>query len=202
MAMVTKVLLKQSMTTLASEPTAETVQLEDDSDEHAEFASWLAAEETSIVDAVDGQTYGRPITVEGVRHGYTKYDLRFDSRFAWREGTLESVTSFYLASASGNNVGHIDCLVVDSPPMGGPVGWLFMVYVLPEQRGTGVGKLLVELACDKFPVGMNIYCTVARSNPRARKFYESLGFRFMSEQTVPGASIVDVMELVREKRAS
>merc|ERR1712194_64245 len=97
-------------------------------------------------DHVDGGTYGRPITLEGVRAGYTKYGQRFDERFAWRAGTLQSTSSYYLLDED-REVGHIDCLLVDSPVLGGVNGWLFMVYVIPEGRGRGYGKRMVELAC-------------------------------------------------------
>ncbi|GAA1876184.1 GNAT family N-acetyltransferase [Myceligenerans crystallogenes] len=50
---------------------------------------------------------------------------------------------------------------------------LFMLYVLAEHHGTGVGQALLDAAT---PPGEPCQLWVAEDNPRARRFYERNGF--------------------------
>mmetsp|Transcript_9827 Transcript_9827/g.25829 ORF Transcript_9827/g.25829 Transcript_9827/m.25829 type:complete len:184 (+) Transcript_9827:84-635(+) len=172
---------------------ARSYELVEDGDEGAKFVEWLSADDESVVADVDGGSFGRPVSIGGVREGYMQIDRRFDERFPWRQGVVKSISSFYLGKC-GVPIGHIDCLIVDSPPMGGLVGWIFFVYIVPEDRGQGAGKAMVELATKSFPSGMSVYCTVVQSNVRAKKFYEALSFLCVSTHELPGGFTIDLME--------
>ena len=49
-----------------------------------------------------------------------------------------------------------------------------MLFLLPEERGKGFGKMLVQDAIEKFSV---CEVTVNEQNPSAKEFYEHLGFK-------------------------
>jgi GNAT superfamily N-acetyltransferase len=61
----------------------------------------------------------------------------------------------------------------------GTVGLVSLLYVLPEHWGCGVGKALMEAAMQQLrELGMDqAVLWVLRDNLRARRFYESLGWR-------------------------
>ena len=71
-----------------------------------------------------------------------------------------------------------------------------MVYVLAQFRGMGIGKAMVHAECQTFPSGTPVRLTVLRKNPRAKQFYESVGFQAVQEHTLPGNFVVDVMQMV------
>ena len=58
-----------------------------------------------------------------------------------------------------------------------------MLFVAPEYRGKGFGKKLVNFAFDVCAVDE---VTVNEQNPRARGFYERMGFRAVSRSAVDG----------------
>lgn len=60
-----------------------------------------------------------------------------------------------------------------------PHGFVFDVWVAPEQRGKGIGRFLVEWAINwaRSKGYKKIKLEVAESNDHARHVYEELGFR-------------------------
>ena len=54
-------------------------------------------------------------------------------------------------------------------------GWIDQLYVDPEWSGRGLGSLLVNLAKELRPSGLDLWAF--QSNHRARRFYERHGFR-------------------------
>lgn len=51
---------------------------------------------------------------------------------------------------------------------------LEMLFIIPEQRGKGLGKDLLSLGIEKYGVKQ---LTVNEQNPQAKGFYEHLGFK-------------------------
>lgn len=51
---------------------------------------------------------------------------------------------------------------------------LEMLFLLPEERRKGIGKLLLEYGIERF--GVDAVC-VNEQNPEALKFYEQMGFQ-------------------------
>ena len=51
---------------------------------------------------------------------------------------------------------------------------LEMLFIIPEQRGKGLGKDLLSLEIEKYGVKQ---LTVNEQNPQAKGFYEHLGFK-------------------------
>jgi putative acetyltransferase len=58
--------------------------------------------------------------------------------------------------------------------MGVEDGSLEMLFLAPEQRGKGLGRVLLEYGMEHYGVER---LTVNEQNPQARGFYEHLGFR-------------------------
>ena len=51
---------------------------------------------------------------------------------------------------------------------------LEMLFISPEERGKGIGRLLLQYGIDNYGVE---HLTVNEQNPQARGFYEHMGFR-------------------------
>lgn len=91
----------------------------------------------------------------------------------------ERVESWIAADAGGALLGYI---VVG--PGGGfltpeSCGFIFDVWVSPDERGKGIGRHLVAWAIEwaRGRGYRKIKLEVAETNPRARRLYEDLGFR-------------------------
>ena len=63
-------------------------------------------------------------------------------------------------------------------------GWVDQLYVDPGRTGAGVGTLLLDLAKDRRPHGLQLWTFAA--NVDARRFYERNGF--LAVQTTDGAN--------------
>lgn len=57
-------------------------------------------------------------------------------------------------------------------------GWVGEFYIIPEFRGTGLGKQLMDKACEYFESKKCKYCRllVMKDNANAIKVYEKMGF--------------------------
>ena len=76
-----------------------------------------------------------------------------------------------------NEVAH---LIIANDEEGCPIAFmgiedevLEMLFIIPEQRGKGLGKILLSLGIEKYGVKE---ITVNEQNPQAKGFYEHLGF--------------------------
>lgn len=58
--------------------------------------------------------------------------------------------------------------------MGIEDGKLEMLFVSPDERGKGLGKLLIQYGIENYAVGR---LAVNEQNPQARGFYERMGFQ-------------------------
>ena len=58
---------------------------------------------------------------------------------------------------------------------GADAGWIENLYVLPTWVGRGIGTRLLALARQRLPAPIRLY--TFQENHRARRFYESRGFR-------------------------
>jgi [ribosomal protein S18]-alanine N-acetyltransferase len=62
------------------------------------------------------------------------------------------------------------------------VGYIQIVAVTPEARGTGVGTELIRFAEERiFAIYPNVFLCVSSFNPRARALYERLGYELIGE---------------------
>ncbi len=62
------------------------------------------------------------------------------------------------------------------------VGYIQVIAVTPDARGTGVGSELVRFAEQRiFPTYPNVFLCVSSFNPRARALYERLGYQLIGE---------------------
>lgn len=95
-----------------------------------------------------------------------------------------SHSCLFVAEESGEVVGFLSGEIREGSPAFSPKTWAAVedIYVTHEHRSRGLGRALVE-ACaewarDKGANGVSLQ--VAAGNERARKFYETLGFREVS----------------------
>lgn len=95
-----------------------------------------------------------------------------------------SHSCLFVAEADGEVVGFLSGEIREGSPAFSPKTWTAVedIYVTQEQRSKGIGRALVdactEWARDKGADGVSLQ--VAAGNERARKFYDTLGFREVS----------------------
>ncbi|WP_432509634.1 GNAT family N-acetyltransferase [Kineococcus auxinigenes] len=110
----------------------------------------------------------------------------------WRRRVQDG--DWFLAWSAGRAVGVAALVPSEVVP---PVGEreLVSVWVEPGHRGGGTAARLVEAACSRAAAGgaATVGLWVADGNPRARRFYERLGFRPTGERK-PLPSSPDVEE--------
>jgi ribosomal protein S18 acetylase RimI-like enzyme len=98
----------------------------------------------------------------------------------WRRSLLKHAASGrkrVLAASQGERVvGFVRVGPVEEEH---EVGLVYLLYVLPEYWGRGVGKALMSAAMDELrDLGRReAVLWVLKENQRARRFYESLGWR-------------------------
>lgn len=89
---------------------------------------------------------------------------------------------------SGNEHGEGELFKDDSNPLGLPIVYLDKLYVLPEMKGKGYGKALVEHVVEEakklHPEGAIVRLDVNKVNP-AKFFYEKLGFKVVRDWDAP-----------------
>lgn len=97
----------------------------------------------------------------------------------WRRAALES--NYFFAECDGQVVGMASGGFNDMHP---DTYWLFAMFVTPRFRGTGVASTLVQevSAWARRDGADRLFLHVTESVPRARAFYEKLGFRYNGER--------------------
>lgn len=111
---------------------------------------------------------------------YTDVDSRFhDEEMQWLFASDET-GCFLVWSESGDAIGLLELTLrnfVDGC-VGGPVGYIEGIYLIPEQRAQGHGKRMIEFAAEwSRQHGCKSMATDAEiPNTDAQQFYRNLGF--------------------------
>jgi len=82
----------------------------------------------------------------------------------WIAETLIPSGGVHVAVEGGHVVGYVALRE----------SWVDQLYVLPGQWRHGIGRALLQLAKERYPRGLTLYCF--HCSPAARRFYESQGF--------------------------
>lgn len=80
-------------------------------------------------------------------------------------------------------------------------GWMYGMFVTPNQRGTGTAEMLVDAVSDwaRAQGFRELYLHVGDSVPRARAFYEKVGFRPSGDSmTMDRDPQITLITMVRE----
>lgn len=72
-----------------------------------------------------------------------------------------------------NNAGHLVGFMGISDEK------LEMLFISNENRGQGIGKILLQYGVEKYSIKE---LTVNEQNPKAKGFYEHMGLKFIKEQ--------------------
>ena len=113
---------------------------------------------------------------------YEETVARGKESFRWRVGQGDDV--FYLGAFDDTLVGIVG-FFREEGIKNRHKGYLVSMYVLPERRGQGVGKALVQelIARAKQIVGLEqLLLAVVTTNPTASRLYRSLGFEVYGTQ--------------------
>jgi GNAT superfamily N-acetyltransferase len=121
----------------------------------------------------------RSIRLEALRDTPEAYGSTYEESVLWSDAQWKNAAStrlYYFADRDGDVVGMVSGGFNEGSP---GTRWLYGMYVTPSERGSGTAALLVKTIADWARVhGVGeIYLHVGSSVPRARAFYEKVGFR-------------------------
>src|SRR5450631_1193504 len=121
----------------------------------------------------------RAIRLEALADTPDAYGSTYEESVRWSDAQWKNAAStrlYYLAERDGRVVGMVSGGCNDGYP---GTRWLYGMYVTPSERGTGTSALLVRSIGDwaKSHGVSEVYLHVTTSVPRARAFYEKMGFR-------------------------
>jgi GNAT superfamily N-acetyltransferase len=121
----------------------------------------------------------RAIRLEALSDTPDAYGSTYEETARWSDAQWKNSAStrlYYLAERDGRVVGMVSGGFNDAYP---GTRWLYGMYVTPSERGSGTAERLV-LAIGEWAKhhGVDeIYLHVTTSVPRARAFYEKVGFQ-------------------------
>jgi GNAT superfamily N-acetyltransferase len=125
----------------------------------------------------------RTIRLEALADTPEAYGSTYEEMARWSDAQWKNAAStrlYYLAHRGGRVVGMVSGGFNDAYP---GTRWLYGMYVTPSERGTGTAERLVRSIGDwATSHGVaQVYLHVGSSVPRARAFYEKMGFRTTGE---------------------
>jgi GNAT superfamily N-acetyltransferase len=121
----------------------------------------------------------RTIRLEALSDTPDAYGSTYEESVLWSDAQWKNAAAtrlYYLADRDGRVVGMVSGGFNDAYP---GTRWLYGMYVTPSERGSGTALLLVR-AIEAWATSHDVhevYLHVTTSVPRARAFYEKLGFR-------------------------
>ena len=128
----------------------------------------------------------RAIRLEALADTPDAYGSTYEESALWSDAQWKNAAStrlFYLAERDGRVVGMVSGGYNDAHP---GTRWLYGMYVTPSERGTGTSALLVRTIGEwaRSNGASEDYLHVTTSVPRARAFYEKVGFKPNGESRV------------------
>jgi GNAT superfamily N-acetyltransferase len=121
----------------------------------------------------------RAIRLEALADTPDAYGSTYEESVRWSDAQWKNAAStrlYYLADRGGRVVGMVSGGFNDAYP---GTRWLYGMYVTPSERGSGTAEQLVR-SIEEWARGHGvgeIYLHVTTSVPRARAFYEKVGFQ-------------------------
>jgi GNAT superfamily N-acetyltransferase len=121
----------------------------------------------------------RAIRLEALSDTPEAYGSTYEESVRWSDAQWKNAAKtrlYYFADRDGHVVGMVSGGFNDAHP---GTRWLYGMYVTPSERGTTTAAMLVQSIGDwaKSHGVDEIYLHVGSSVPRARAFYEKVGFR-------------------------
>jgi GNAT superfamily N-acetyltransferase len=121
----------------------------------------------------------RTIRLEALADSPDAYGSTYEESVRWSNAQWKNAAStrlYYLADRDGRVVGMVSGGYNEAYP---GTRWLYGMYVTPRERGTGTAALLVRTIGEwaRSHGVSEVYLHVTTSVPRARAFYEKVGFR-------------------------
>ena len=121
----------------------------------------------------------RAIRLEALADTPDAYGSTYEESALWSDAQWKNAAStwlYYLAERDGRVVGMVSGGYNDAYP---GTRWLYGMYVTPSERGTGTSAMLVRTVGEwaRSHGASEVYLHVTTSVPRARAFYEKLGFK-------------------------
>jgi GNAT superfamily N-acetyltransferase len=125
----------------------------------------------------------RAIRLEALADTPEAFGSTYGEEVGWDDAQWRAVAGrwvFFLAVSGDESIGMASGGLHDSYP---GTWWLFAMYVTAARRGTGVAELLVGEVAEwaRGQGAPELYLHVTNLVPRARAFYEKMGFRSTGE---------------------
>jgi GNAT superfamily N-acetyltransferase len=142
----------------------------------------------------------RTIRLEALADTPDAYGSTYGETVLWSDAQWKDNATnrlYYLAHRDGRVVGMVSGGFNDGHP---GTRWLYGMYVTPSERGTGTAAALVK-AIEEWATSEGvdeIYLHVTSTVPRARAFYEKIGFQPNGERfSMQRDASLTLMTLVR-----
>lgn len=84
----------------------------------------------------------------------------------------------YIFEEKEKILGYALLALTHSQEAGGEVVWIEEIYLLPEERGKGVGKEFFSFLEKEFPSARRFRLEVEKENEKAVSLYKQMGFSF------------------------
>ncbi len=84
----------------------------------------------------------------------------------------------YILEADSKTAGYAMCAHSFSTEFGKPCVWIEDIYIKPDFRGLGIGKMFFEFVEKEYPKAL-LRLEVEKENGRALALYEKCGFTFL-----------------------
>ena len=113
-------------------------------------------------------------SVRATHHFLHEGDIEFFKKIIQEESVFDSVNLTVVRKDQGEILGF----------MGVARNRLEMMFLTPEARGKGIGKLLLKHAIEQLKINL---VDVNEQNEAARQFYEHVGFTVVSRSELDGS---------------
>jgi len=144
-----------------------------------QFYEWMKSESEEMLTFIDGVTFGRPITIEGITN--------------YHNNAISKKWLSFKFLVDGEIIGHIELIRLDLVAQTSAIGY---VYIRRDRRGVGFGKKMLELLLlhAKIKIGLKyLDLLVGENNNPAQHFYKKCGFGYSGKTLEKGGTNMLVM---------
>lgn len=144
-----------------------------------------------------GKIYGYSSNLEGIAAWLPSHNVNMNFfQFIW-SGAFRSALK--LGKKIGKRIQEVFKTITEDRElnMKVPYIYLYVIGVLPEHQGKGVGSSLINAMLNTLPPEIPLY--LETETEQNIKFYEKLGFKIMKEIRIPSVNL-PMWEMVHERK--
>jgi len=144
-----------------------------------------------------GKVFGYSSNLEGIAAWLPSHNVNMNFfQFIW-SGAFRS--AFKLGNKIGKRIQEVFRMITEDRKtnMNVPYIYLYVIGVLPEHQGKGIGSSLINTMLNSLPLEIPLY--LETETEQNVKFYEKLGFKVVKEIRVPSVNL-PMWEMVYERK--